>query len=198
MLAASASASTIQWNTNQSGTAFTAYAGYTLIDSGLGLQIASGSGNIQIVFEPNSSTGTTTPSNIDLGYFQVYCNACATTSMPSFTFDLEVEDTTDNDATGTFVGTYSGVASIGPSSSGVDVVWATPLQIGPGGDFGDTYFTIETETDLVDPSSGDPAGRTTVEGTVHSSSGTVPEPATMALAGGLLIGLGGLARKRRK
>ena len=74
-------------------------------------------------------------------------------------------------------------------------------QLGPAGagaltgNFGPTFFIITSPTGIVAPNSGTPQGDTTVQGFVSSTA--VPEPATMAMVGGLLIGLAALARKRR-
>jgi hypothetical protein len=49
---------------------------------------------------------------------------------------------------------------------------------------------------IVAPNSGTPPGDTSIQGTVSST--LVPEPATMAMVGGLFVGLAALARKRRR
>lgn len=196
IMAASASASTITYNTNAAGTLF--------VGGGLVLNSSGGSA-ATLTFTPNSNTATGVPSNLNFGDFLLVCTTCGTqasglgTHFNSFTFDLIITDVTDS-ATGEFVGTSSG-GSVWSDVSQVSISWL-PLQLGPGtsnalsGSFGTTYFTISTPTLIVAPNSGTPPGDTTVQGGVSSSA--IPEPATMAMAGGALIALAALARKRRK
>jgi hypothetical protein len=211
ILAVSASASTIEWNTNLSGTVFNAGLGYTLIDGGLGISVTSGSATATLVFTPNLDSVNMTPTGVDYGDFELQCTNCAGgITIPAFTFDLEIDDITDN-ATGYFDGTstgglvtWNGLLGVGGvGSSAVQLTWL-PAQIGPGAStpgtvsFNFTYYTWPNsgKTIIVAPNSGTPAGDTTIQGTVNDSS--IPEPATMAMVGGLFVGLAALARKRRR
>lgn len=195
MMAVSASAATISYTTNASGTEFVA--------GGTGL-ILNSTGGVAgtLTFVPNTTSSTGVPSNIDLGDFLMACPNCTTsqtTTFGAFTFDLIVDDTTDG-ATGEFVGTSTG-GTISSNSSTVQVNWQSPLQIGPGtsnvlsGNFHTTEFDIVSPSSLiVAPNSGTPPGDTTIQGQVNSTA--TPEPATFGLMGGALIGLGLLRRKR--
>jgi hypothetical protein len=147
-------------------------------------------------------------SNINYGQFALLCTAGCdgqSVTVPAFTFVITVQDTTDG-GTGIFTGNYGGGQAVafnsgtGIGSSGVSVVWA-PLQIGPGTSgltagttFGPTFFTITSPTGIVDPSTS--SGISTIQGTFNTSTGSgVPEPATLALVGGALLGLGLLGKK---
>jgi len=194
MMAVSASASTVSYTTNASGTEFTS-------DSSLTLHQTSGDA-ATIVFTPNTTSNTGVPSFINLGDFEITCASCTTSSdavFGAFTFDLVIDDTTDG-ATGEFVGSSSG-GTVYSNSSTVSINWV-PLILGPGtthaltGNFGTTEFTTTTVTNLAAPNSGTPPGDTTVQGGVTSSA--LPEPATLSLVcGGLLLGFGVLRRRRR-
>jgi hypothetical protein len=188
----------ISYTTNSIGTGF---AGSGLVLNSTGGQAAT------LTFTPNTSSNTGVPSNIDLGDFILVCTSCTvaqTTTFGSFTFNLVVNDTTDN-AFGQFVGTSSG-GTVSSNTSTVQVNWTspTPLTLGGGtshataGNFGNTVFSIPSPVSLiVAPNSGSPAGDTTIQGQVTSVAAVSPEPTTLAMIGGGLLGLG-LLRKRRQ
>jgi hypothetical protein len=198
MMAASASASLITYNTNAAGTEF--------ISPTTGLTLLSTSGPAATLrFAPNVTSTTGTPSNINFGDFILTCTAgCSATPdtlFPAFTFDLVVTDTTDG-ATGKFVGTSAGGA-VSANTSTIQVNWQAPLFFGPGttnslsGNFGLTRFDMVSPTSLiVAPNSGTAGaqGDTTVQGQLRSTA-DIPEPATLSLIGGALLGLGILRRK---
>jgi hypothetical protein len=153
-----------------------------------------------------SNTVSTFPSNENYGEFTLSCTAVCdgnSVTIPSFTFVITIDDTTDN-GIGTFTGTSSGgpVAfntGTGVGSSNVSVSWA-PTQLGPGNSnltggttFGTTFFTIINPTPIVDPSTN--LGIQTISGAISST--TVPEPATFGMLGAALVGLGFVARKRK-
>jgi hypothetical protein len=198
IMAASASASTITWNTNSAGTAFVSTTGGTITGGGLVLE-SNGGTSSELTFTPNASSTNTPPTNVDFGDFLLTCSSCGTATFGAFTIHLVINDTTDG-AFGTFTGSSTG-GTVTSSSSTISISW-TPLQLGPGtsgatsGNFGNTYFEVPNLTLVVAPNSGTPQGDTSIQGVVTST--LVPEPATLAMSGGALIGLALLARKRRK
>jgi hypothetical protein len=144
-------------------------------------------------------------SNINYGLFDLSCTSgCDGTpvTVPAFTFQITVSDTTDG-AVGMYTGTYAGGQTVQYNSgsntgaSSVDVFWA-PGQLGPNltnetsGNFGQTEFTISSPTFIVDPTTN--SGQSTIQGTFQEFS-SAPEPATLAMVGGALLGLG-LIRKK--
>lgn len=197
ILAASASASTITWNST-TGSGFVSTSGGTIIGGGLTLE-SNGGTAAEITFTPNVSSSNAPPSNVDFGDFLLVCTGCTSSTFGAFTFDLVIDDTTDG-AFGTFVGTSTG-GLVTPTSSTISISWL-PLQLGPGtsnatsGNFGNTYFQVPNLTLIVAPNSGTPPGDTSIQGVLTST--LVPEPATLAMSGFALIGLAIVARKRRK
>jgi len=196
MMVGAASADTlVSYTTNLPGTEFVGGVNSLTLDS------TQGDG-ATLMFTPNSTTNAGVPSNINLGDFLLTCPTCTgaqTTTFSSFTFDLVVDDITDG-ATGKFIGTSTG-GTVSHDSSTIQITWTLPpgLQMGPGtqgassGDFGPTRFDLRSPVSLiVAPNSGTPPGDTTVQGQVASA----PEPATFAMIGGGLLGLGLVKRKK--
>jgi len=194
MMVGSASATTVTYNTNAAGTGF----------GGSSLTLNNSTGQAAtLTYIPDVNITTGVPSNVNFGNFTLVCGTCSTQAIGtgsffnSFTFDLVITDVTDG-ATGQFVGTSTG-GQVFSDVSQVTVNWA-PLQLGPGtnnatsGDFGPTIVTTTVFTGIVAPNSGAVPGQSTVQGFVNSSA--VPEPATLSLVGGTLLGLGMLRRKR--
>lgn len=197
ILVTSASAATITFNTTATGAAGTGFNG----GGSLSLNQSSGvAATLGFVADPNASVGV--PSGINFGNFTLACASCTTLSggvgatFGAFTFDMVITDVTDG-ATGTFVGTSAG-GSVYLDQSTIVIAWA-PAQIGTGtnhassGSFGSTFFTTTPFTIIVNPVSGAQIGSTTVQGALGGSSG-VPEPATLSMVGGALLGLAFLRR----
>src|SRR5579871_6667000 len=196
MMAVSASATSITYNTNAAGTGFGG--------TSLTLNDTSGtSATLTFIEDANITTGV--PSNVNFGNFTLVCGGCSTqaagtssSTFGAFTFNLIITDVTDGGATGRFVGTSTG-GTIWSDVSPITVNWA-PLVLGPGainaltGNFGGTTFTTTVFTAIVAPNSGAVHGQSTVQG--HVDSTVTPEPATFALLGGSLMGLGLFGRRR--
>ena len=195
MMAASASASTITFNTNASGTGF---SGTSLIDNN------DFGATATLTYIPDGNTVSGVPSNVNFGNFTLVCPSCSTQAIgagshfAAFTFDLVITDVTDGNAKGQFVGTSTG-GLVWSDVSQITINWA-PLSLGPGttnalsGNFGTTIFGTSSFTGIVAPNSGAVPGQSTIQGTINSSA--TPEPATFALLGGGLLGLGIVRRKR--
>lgn len=198
MMATSASAGTITFNTAQTGSGGTGFNG----SGNLVLQSSSGVA-ATLAFVPDMNSVNAVPGNVNFGNFTLVCATCSTqagglgASFGAFTFDLVITDVTDG-ATGIFVGSAAaGTAYL--DSSTITLNWL-PLQLGPGtsnatsGNFGPTSFQTTPQTKIVNPLSGAQIGSTTVQGFISSSA--IPEPATLSLVGGALLGFGLLRRKK--
>ncbi len=198
LMAAGASAGTITFNTAQTGSGGTGFNG----SGNLVLQSSSGVA-ATLAFVPDMNSVNAVPGNVNFGNFTLSCPTCSTqaggigASFGAFSFDLVITDVTDG-ATGIFVGSaIAGTTYLDAST--ITLNWQ-PLQLGPGtsnatsGNFGPTSFQTTVQTKIVNPLSGAQIGSTTVQGFINSSA--IPEPATLSLVGGALLGLGLLRRKK--
>jgi len=198
LMAASANAATITFNTAQTGTGGTGFNG----SGNLVLQSSSGVA-ATLAFVPDMNSVNAVPGNVNFGNFTLACANCSTqaggfgSSFAAFTFEVVITDVTDG-ATGIFVGSAA-AGSVYLDASTITLNWQ-PLQLGPGtsnassGSFGPTSFQTTPQTKIVNPLSGAQIGSTTVQGFISSSA--VPEPATLSLVGGALLALGLLRRKK--
>jgi hypothetical protein len=198
LMAAGASAGTITFNTSQTGSGGTGFNG----SGNLVLQSSSGA-NATLAFVPDMNSINAVPGNVNFGNFTLACATCSTqangfgSSFAAFTFELVITDVTDG-ATGIFIGSAA-AGSVYLDASTITLNWQ-PLQLGTGannatsGNFGPTYFQTVVQTKIVNPLSGAQIGSTTVQGNIGSSA--IPEPATLSLVGGALLGLGLLRRKK--
>ncbi len=195
-------AATVTYNTNSPDTGFMS-GGTTL----------SGTNGASLVYSALPSTPIGPPSNVNFGYFTLFCPACTdkpstgtlgSASFSAFTFNLVVTDETDG-GVGTFVGSSSG-GLIYSNASTINITWF-PLILGPGtvnadsGSFGTTVIVLRRDTRIVPPNSGSKPGQTTLEGFITSGAGApaveeVPEPGTLALLATGLIGLHCFKRKK--
>jgi PEP-CTERM motif len=199
LMAAGASAATITFNTAQTGSGGTGFNG----SGNLVLNSSSGGAEATLAFVPDMNSINAVPGNVNFGNFTLACASCSTkasgfgASFGAFTFDVVITDVTDG-ATGIFVGTAA-AGLVFLDASTITINWL-PLQLGPGtsnatsGNFGPTSFQTVVQTKIVNPSSGAEIGSTTVQGNISSSA--IPEPATLSLVGGALLGFGLLRRRK--
>jgi hypothetical protein len=194
MMIPAASAITITYETDGTGTGFNGTSSLSLLST------AGMAATLQ--FLPNVLSTSGVPSNINYGDMTLSCPTCSTQAIGSgatfapFSFTIQVTDQT-NGATGSFVGGSTG-GEVFSDTSSILLFWS-PLQLGPGtsnaesGSFGNTNFQIVAFTSIVAPNSGTPPGLSTVNGLVNSAD--VPEPGTLGMVGALLIAIGLLRRR---
>ena len=148
-------------------------------------------GDVRIQFNglSNGSVFANPTSNLSYGDITVSCvvngpTGCASQSFAGLVLTLTVMQTSPFGGNGFFnpLGSISGSIG-GNSSSGVLTFSNNVMNIGI------VSYTVTPSTNLVSPSVRN--GVSTIEGTA-----TVPEPATYAMLGSALLGLGLLRRRK--
>src|ERR1700722_6825082 len=168
LMAASARAGTITFNTAQTG------SGGSGFNSTGDLVLNSSSGaNATLTFVPDMNSVNAVPGNVNFGNFTLACATCSTQAggvgsiFSAFTFEVVITDVTDG-ASGVFVGSAA-AGSVFLDASTITLNWQ-PLQLGPGtsnatsGNFGSTFFQTVGQTKIGNPLSGAQIGSTTVQG----------------------------------
>jgi len=191
-MAGNAGAATVAYSSNGTGTGFVSSDGID-ITSALMLASSNDPGQTALVFTPNASSTTGSPSGLTLGDFLFNCSACMAGTVADYNSlvpDIVVPDSTGV-ATGEFIDTPPG-ASVPGDSDTITVVW---LGLGDhsalAGNFGSAVFDKPTTT-MVPAASNSGDEDMTVRGQIISSS----ERATLPLVGSALIVFGFFGRKR--
>ncbi len=175
------------------------FDGSVFSTSSVSTQVVSGGRTLTLTFTPSEPLGpVASGTNTAWGslFLTLSGNNNVTFNLSTVTLTLELKD----QATGDFVtevGTFSGsVSNTGTNLTGSTglITWS-PQGIQAAGGLSTTTFTTDNSDPIGNQVS--PAASTTVNGTVATVGGAVPEPATFGLMGAALVGLGFFARKRK-
>jgi hypothetical protein len=140
-------------------------------------------GGATITFTDQASTGVNAPTNISLGFFTV---SGGTGTFSGDSILLTITQTVPSSGSASSSSTISGAVT--STSNGIDVTFSpTTVHIGSA-----TYNLLANYF-LVAPNTN--GGVTSVEANVAVPT-TAPEPASLALIGSSLIGIGAVLRRR--
>lgn len=159
-------------------------------------------GGFTLSFTPVGSNTFTNGSLVDLGSFNTQCVTCTPGSLQSFpagvTFTLTINQTSPSAGSGAFAGAVSGSLAFNPSFS--SLIWTplpTSLTLGLAGLTG-TYAIVLDNTgsfNIAPPTTDANPNPTVVKALI--TTGTVPEPSTIALMATGMLGLIPVIRRRR-
>jgi hypothetical protein len=159
-------------------------------------------GGFTLSFTPVGSNSFLNGSLVDLGSFTTQCVTCTPGSLQSIpagvTFTLTINQSSPSAGTGAFAGTVSGSLAFNPSFS--SLIWTpspSSLTLGLAGLTG-TYAIVLDNTgnfNIEAPTTGLNPNQTVVKALI--TTGTVPEPSTIALMATGMVGLIPVIRRRR-
>jgi len=202
MMAIAARASTVTYTTADSTLSCNSVAGCTQVNPDE-VEIGTVPGSyLTLTYTAGSGTAVQPPSYIDFGHLTAAVGAGTPSglSISGLLLTINITSTPPGAPDGTIPGgSISGTISYNGSTGQVSFGPAnTTTSFGtlPGVTIGSyVYQVTNSPLSLVSPNSGNPLGQTSIQGAVTQLVSSTPEPVSLGLVGGSLVGLAVFGRR---